>query len=62
VLPKPNIFSHEGKFKQSWDAFLLFMTVVAAIETPLRLALQPPMEGALLIVDLEVISGKWLCS
>ena len=59
VGPKPKIFSHEGKFKQSWDAFVLLMTVVAAIETPLRLALQLPMEGVLLIVD-SFIMGTFL--
>lgn len=59
VSHKPNIFSHEGKFKQSWDAFVLLMTVVAAIETPLRLALQLPMEGALLIVD-SFVMGTFL--
>jgi len=59
VSPKPHIFSHEGTFKPAWDAFVLLMTVVAAIETPLRLALQLPMGGALLIVD-SFIMGTFL--
>ena len=38
----------EGRFKQAWDAFVLLVTVVAAIETPLRLALELPLTGGLL--------------
>jgi voltage-gated potassium channel len=41
----------QNKSKQIWDAFILLMTVVAAIETPLRLAFKLPMEGALFFID-----------
>jgi len=42
----------DGRPKQVWDAFILFVTVVAAIETTLRLALQIPLTGVLLAVEL----------
>jgi voltage-gated potassium channel len=41
----------QNKSKQIWDAFILLMTVAAAIETPLRLAFKLPMEGALFFID-----------
>jgi len=49
----------EGRPKQVWDAFVLLMTVVAAIETPLRLALQLPLTGGLLALEL-FITGCFL--
>jgi voltage-gated potassium channel len=49
----------EGRPKQVWDAFVLLMTVVAAIETPLRLALQLPLTGWLLALEL-FITGCFL--
>jgi voltage-gated potassium channel len=44
----------QGRFKQAWDAFVLLMTVVAAIETPLKLAFQMPLTGALLALELFI--------
>lgn len=44
----------EGRFKQSWDAFILLMTVVAAVETPLKLAFQMPLQGGLLALELFI--------
>ena len=38
--------------KQVWDAFILLMTVVAVVEITLRLALQIPLTGLLLAVEL----------
>ena len=43
-----------GRRKQTWDAFVLLMTVVAAIETPLRLALQIPLTDGLLALELFI--------
>lgn len=42
----------DGRPKHAWDAFILFVTVVAAVETTLRLALQIPLTGVLLAVEL----------
>jgi voltage-gated potassium channel len=42
----------DGRPKQMWDAFILFVTVVAAVETTLRLALQIELTGVLLAVEL----------
>lgn len=50
----------DGRPKQVWDAFILFVTVVAAVETTLRLALQIPLTGVLLA--LELISTAFFCA
>lgn len=57
--PLPLTINPEGRAKHTWDAFVLLMTVVAAIETPLRLALQLPFTGWLLTLDL-FITGCFL--
>lgn len=49
----------EGRPKQAWDAFILLVTVVAAIETPLKLALQLPLTAWLLALEL-LITGCFL--
>jgi voltage-gated potassium channel len=41
-----------SRSKQIWDAFILLMTVVAVVEITLRLALQIPLTGVLLAVEL----------
>jgi voltage-gated potassium channel len=56
---KSFVINPEGRPKQVWDAFVLLMTVVAAIETPLRLALQLPLTGGLLALEL-FITGCFL--
>ena len=50
----------EGRPKHVWDAFILFVTVVAAVETTLRLALQIPLTGLLLAVEL--ITTAFFCA
>ncbi|MFM8830258.1 MAG: ion transporter [Spartobacteria bacterium] len=50
----PFTINPEGRPKQVWDAFVLGVTVLAAVETPLRLALQLPLTGWLLALEVFI--------
>ncbi len=41
-----------NKYKQIWDGFVLLATTAAAVEIPLRLAMDLPLRGALLYFDV----------
>lgn len=45
-----------NKYKQIWDAFVLVMTSVVAVEIPLRIAMDLPFRGGLLFLDVFISS------
>lgn len=48
------MISLENKIKKIWDAYILALTIVSAIEVPARLVMNYPLSGALLILDYMV--------
>ena len=53
------MISNQNSIKKIWDIYVIFLTVVAAIEVPLRLVLDYPVPHTLYIFDL-VVSGSFM--
>ncbi len=46
----------ENRYKEIWDVWVLFVTVCAAVEIPLRLVMDYEIRGAILVFDVCVFS------